>query len=193
MQSEGQFGWKRSSRTHFCCSRQIPVYFPARWDQALSSTWAGLSPGNLTFWTLQEWAAVTVKMIHNTLKSTQPSEHSPRSTHSAAQRKLWRYSRCRGASQVESHRHSVCVLAADLNTEGGRGGGGGVMHTIHGLCHLCIGCRLPQVCFCYREWGEGREDEPGDSLWWKEGWRVAVWQSQSLISNFKISKLICKR
>lgn len=20
------------------------------------------------------------------------------------------------------------------------------MHTIHGLCHLCIGCRLPQVC-----------------------------------------------
>ncbi|XP_040914641.1 regulator of G-protein signaling 3a isoform X1 [Toxotes jaculatrix] len=85
-------------------------------------------------------------MIHNTLKSTQPSEHSPRSTHSAAQRKLWRYSGCRGAGQVESHRRSVCVLAADLNAgEGGRGGGGGVMHTIHGLCHLCIGCRLPQV------------------------------------------------
>ncbi|XP_033502179.1 regulator of G-protein signaling 3a isoform X2 [Epinephelus lanceolatus] len=93
-------------------------------------------------------------MIHNTLKSTQPSEHSPRSTHSAAQRKLWRYSGCRGAGQVESHRRSVCVLAADLNTGerggggrggGGGGGGGGVMHTIHGLCHLCIGCRLPQV------------------------------------------------
>ncbi|XP_031716293.1 regulator of G-protein signaling 3a isoform X1 [Anarrhichthys ocellatus] len=83
-------------------------------------------------------------MIHNTLKSTQPPERSPRSTHSAAQRKLWRYSGCRRAGQVESHRHSVCVLAADLNTgEGGREGG--VMHTIHGLCHLCIGCRLPQV------------------------------------------------
>ncbi|XP_044189550.1 regulator of G-protein signaling 3a isoform X2 [Thunnus albacares] len=93
-------------------------------------------------------------MIHNTLKSTQPSEHSPRSTHSAAQRRLWRYSGCRGAGQVENQRRSVCVLAADLNTGdggerggggGGREGGGGVMHTIHGLCHLCIGCRLPQV------------------------------------------------
>lgn len=145
MQSEGQFGWKRSSRTHFCCIRQIPVFFPARWDTIIffKANSTGLSPGNLTFWTLQDWAAV--KMIHNTLKSTQPSEHSPRSTHSAAQRKLWRYSRYRGASQVESHRHSVCVLAADLNAGGG-GGGGGVMHTIHGLCHLCIGCRLPQVC-----------------------------------------------
>ncbi|CAG12421.1 unnamed protein product [Tetraodon nigroviridis] len=81
-------------------------------------------------------------MIHNTLKSTQLPEHSPGSTQSAAQRRLWRYSRCRRSSQVESHRHSVCVLAADLNT--GRGGGG-VMHTIHGLCHLCIGSRLPQV------------------------------------------------
>ncbi|XP_068609281.1 regulator of G-protein signaling 3a [Brachionichthys hirsutus] len=84
-------------------------------------------------------------MIHNTLKSTQQSEHSPRrSTPSAAQRKLWRYSGCRGARQGESHRRSVCVLAADLNSGGG-GGGGGVIHTIHGLCHLCIGCRLPQV------------------------------------------------
>ncbi|KAA8584537.1 hypothetical protein FQN60_008322 [Etheostoma spectabile] len=66
-------------------------------------------------------------MIHNTLKSTQPSEHSPRRTHSAAQRKLWRYSGCRGASQVECHRRSVCVLAADLNAgeEGGRRGSGG--------------------------------------------------------------------
>lgn len=81
-------------------------------------------------------------MIHNTLKSTQLPEHSPGSTHSAAQRRLWRYSRCRGSGQVESRRHSVCVLAADLNA--GRGGGG-VMHTIHGLCHLCIGSRLPQV------------------------------------------------
>lgn len=99
------------------------------------------------------WAAV--EMIHNTLKSTQPSQHSPRSTHSAAQRKLWRYSGCRGAGQVESQRRSVCVLAADLNTGdgggGGREGGGGVMHTIHGLCHLCIGCRLPQVCVLKRE------------------------------------------
>nr|XP_020456515.1 regulator of G-protein signaling 3 isoform X3 [Monopterus albus] len=87
-------------------------------------------------------------MIHNTLKSTQLSEHSPRSTHSAAQRKLWRYSGCRRAGQVESQRRSVCVLAADLNAGdagGGRGGGGTVMHTIHGLCHVCIGCRLPQV------------------------------------------------
>lgn len=58
---------------------------------------------------------------------------------------------------MESHRRSVCVLAADLNAGdgGGGGGGGGVMHTIHGLCHLCIGCRLPQVCLCYREQGEG--------------------------------------
>lgn len=49
---------------------------------------------------------------------------------------------------MESHRRSVCVLAADLNAGegGGRGEGGGVVHTIHGLCHLCIGCRLPQVC-----------------------------------------------
>ncbi|KAK1884246.1 Regulator of G-protein signaling 3 [Dissostichus eleginoides] len=85
-------------------------------------------------------------MFHNTLKSNEPSEHSPRSTHSAAQRRLWRYSGCRRAGQVESHRRSVCVLAADLNGgEGQRGGGGGVIHTIHGLCHLCIGCRLPQV------------------------------------------------
>ncbi|KAM9841183.1 regulator of G-protein signaling 3a isoform 2-T2 [Aulostomus maculatus] len=85
-------------------------------------------------------------MIHNTLKSTQTSEHSPKSTYSPARRRLWRYSGCRGASQVESQRRSVCVLAADLNTGEGRGeGGGGVIHTIHGLCHLCIGCRLPQV------------------------------------------------
>ncbi|XP_026153894.1 regulator of G-protein signaling 3a isoform X1 [Mastacembelus armatus] len=87
-------------------------------------------------------------MIHNTLKSAQLSENSPRSTQSAAQRKLWRYSGCRGAGQMESQRRSVCVLAADLNAGdagGGRGGGGAVMHTIHGLCHLCIGCRLPQV------------------------------------------------
>ncbi|KAM6902177.1 regulator of G-protein signaling 3a isoform 2-T2 [Xenentodon cancila] len=88
-------------------------------------------------------------MIHNTLKSTHPSEHSPRRTNSAAQRKLWRYSGCRGASQVESHRRSVCVLAADLNAGEGAGreggGGGGVIHTIHGLCHICIGCKLPQV------------------------------------------------
>lgn len=84
-------------------------------------------------------------MIHNTLKSTQLPERGPRSPQSAAQRRLWRYSRCRRSSQVESHRHSVCVLAADLN--GGRGGGGGVTHTIHGLCHLCIGSRLPQVRF----------------------------------------------
>ncbi|XP_015247938.1 PREDICTED: regulator of G-protein signaling 3 isoform X1 [Cyprinodon variegatus] len=85
-------------------------------------------------------------MIHNTLKSTQPSETSHRRTNSAAQRKLWRYSGCRGGTQVETHRRSVCVLTADLNGgEGGGRGGGGVMHTIHGLCHLCIGCRLPQV------------------------------------------------
>ncbi|MED6234954.1 hypothetical protein ATANTOWER_009792 [Ataeniobius toweri] len=85
-------------------------------------------------------------MIHNTLKSTQASETSHRRTNSAAQRKLWRYSGCRGGNQVESHRRSVCVLTADLNGgEGGGRGGGGVMHTIHGLCHLCIGCRLPQV------------------------------------------------
>ncbi|AWP15335.1 putative regulator of G-protein signaling 3 [Scophthalmus maximus] len=95
------------------------------------------------------WAAATVEMIHNTLKSAQPLERSPRSTNSAAQRRLWRYSACRRSGQVESQRHSVCVLAADLNAGeggGGRGGGGGgVVHTIHGLCHLCIGCRLPQV------------------------------------------------
>ncbi|KAF3701986.1 Regulator of G-protein signaling 3 [Channa argus] len=86
-------------------------------------------------------------MIHNTLKSTQLSEHSPRRTHSAAQRRLWRYSGCRGSGQVESQRRSVCVLAADLNPgeAGERGGGSAVMHTIHGLCHLCIGSRLPQV------------------------------------------------
>ncbi|KAK5878895.1 hypothetical protein CesoFtcFv8_024260 [Champsocephalus esox] len=84
-------------------------------------------------------------MFHNTLKSNEPSEHSPRSTHSAAQRRLWRYSGCRRAGQVESHRRSVCVLAADLNGGEGQRGGGGVIHTIHGLCHLCIGCRLPQV------------------------------------------------
>ncbi|KAM4720148.1 regulator of G-protein signaling 3a isoform 2-T3 [Anableps anableps] len=85
-------------------------------------------------------------MIHNTLKSTQPSETSHRRTNSAAQRKLWRYSGCRGGNQVENHRRSVCVLTADLNGgEGGGRGGSGVMHTIHGLCHLCIGCRLPQV------------------------------------------------
>lgn len=96
--------------------------------------------------------AVTVEMIHNTLKAAQPSEHSPRSTHSAAQRRLWRYSGCRRAGQVEDHRRSVCVLAADLNA-GERPRGGGVMHTIHGLCHLCIGCRLPQVCPWYREEG----------------------------------------
>lgn len=98
-------------------------------------------------------AAVTVEMIHNTLKSTQLSERSPRSTHSAAQRRLWRYSGCRRTGLVESQRHSVCVLSADLNggeAGEGRGGGGPVMHTIHGLCHLCIGCRLPQVCLCYR-------------------------------------------
>ncbi|KAM8829011.1 regulator of G-protein signaling 3a isoform 5-T5 [Spinachia spinachia] len=83
-------------------------------------------------------------MIHNTLKAAQPPEHSPRSTNSAAQRRLWRYSGCRRAGQVEDQRRSVCVLAADLNA-GERARGGGVMHTIHGLCHLCIGCRLPQV------------------------------------------------
>lgn len=94
---------------------------------------------------MEERAAFSVNMIHNTLKSTQLPEHSPGSTQSAAQRRLWRYSRCSRSSQVESHRHSVCVLAADLNT--GRGGGG-VMHTIHGLCHLCIGSRLPQVRSC---------------------------------------------
>ena len=129
-------------------------FFQARWDTLPSKTISpGLSPGNYTFWTLRDWATVAGEMIHNTLKSTQPSEHSPRSTHSAAQRKLWRYSGCRRAGQVESHRRSVCVLAADLNAGGGGGGGGGggVMHTIHGLCHLCIGCRLPQVCLCYRE------------------------------------------
>lgn len=97
------------------------------------------------------WAAVTIMMFHNTLKSNEPSEHSPRSTHSAAQRRLWRYSGCRRAGQVESHRRSVCVLAADLNGGEGQRGGGGVIHTIHGLCHLCIGCRLPQVCLCFRE------------------------------------------
>ncbi|KAM9306999.1 regulator of G-protein signaling 3a isoform 5-T5 [Pholidichthys leucotaenia] len=88
-------------------------------------------------------------MIHNTLKSPPPLENPPRRTTSAAQRKLWRYSNCRGGGQVETQRRSVCVLTADLNPGegGGRGGGGGggVMHTIHGLCHLCIGCRLPQV------------------------------------------------
>lgn len=54
---------------------------------------------------------------------------------------------------MESHRRSVCVLAADLNGGDGGvgrgGGGGGVVHTIHGLCHLCIGCRLPQVCLSH--------------------------------------------
>lgn len=63
---------------------------------------------------------------------------------------------------MESQRRSVCVLAADLNAGdagGGRGGGGTVMHTIHGLCHVCIGCRLPQVCLFYREKGE--EDRRG--------------------------------
>ncbi|XP_061703508.1 regulator of G-protein signaling 3a isoform X3 [Syngnathoides biaculeatus] len=71
---------------------------------------------------------------------------SPIRTPSAAQRRLWRYSGCRGIRRPETQRRSVCVLSADLNgTTGGRGGGGGVMHTIHGLCHLCIGCRLPQV------------------------------------------------
>ncbi|KAM9820475.1 regulator of G-protein signaling 3a isoform 3-T3 [Neosynchiropus ocellatus] len=83
-------------------------------------------------------------MIHNTLKTTQSSENSPRSTYSPARRRLWRNTQnCKSASQVESRRHSVCVLSADLNTRGG--GREGVMHTIHGLCHLCIGCRLPQV------------------------------------------------
>ncbi|KAM4635642.1 regulator of G-protein signaling 3a isoform 3-T3 [Polymixia lowei] len=86
-------------------------------------------------------------MIHNTLKSTQPLERSPRNTHSAAARKLWRYSGCRGANPAEGQRRSVCVLAAELDGGGGGGGGGGagVMHTIHGLCRICIGCRLPQV------------------------------------------------
>lgn len=57
---------------------------------------------------------------------------------------------------MESHRRSVCVLAADLNAgEGGGREGGGVMHTIHGLCHLCIGCRLPQVCL----FGKRRQKE----------------------------------
>lgn len=143
MPSEGQFAWKRFLRTHFCLSSAVFQQVETRYYFFKASS-PGPSPPNLTFWTLWDSAAITVKMIHNTLKSTQPSEHSPRTT-SAAQRKLWRYSRCRGASQVESHRHSVCVLAADLNAGGG-GGGGGVMHTIHGLCHLCIGCRLPQVC-----------------------------------------------
>lgn len=82
-------------------------------------------------------------MIHNTLKSTQTPEHSPKVSHSAARRRLWRFSGCRGAGAVETQRHSVCVLSADLNGAGG--GRGGVVHTIHGLCHLCIGCRLPQV------------------------------------------------
>ncbi|XP_061783461.1 regulator of G-protein signaling 3a isoform X2 [Nerophis lumbriciformis] len=86
-------------------------------------------------------------MIHNTLKSPLEEEQSPARTHSAAQRRLWRYSGYRGAGRPESQRRSVCVLSADLNgtTTSGGGGGGGVMHTIHGLCHLCIGCRLPQV------------------------------------------------
>nr|XP_061800078.1 regulator of G-protein signaling 3-like [Nerophis lumbriciformis] len=87
-------------------------------------------------------------MIHNTLKTTQEEEEtqSPVRTQSAAQRRLWRYSGCKGTRRPESQRRSVCVLSADLNgTAGGRGGGGAVMHTIHGLCHLCIGCRLPQV------------------------------------------------
>ncbi|XP_030004477.1 regulator of G-protein signaling 3a isoform X2 [Sphaeramia orbicularis] len=87
-------------------------------------------------------------MIHNTLKSTPLQEHSPRIAHSAARRRLWRYSGCRGSGPVESQRHSVCVLSADLNPgtrAAAGGGGGGVIHTIHGLCHLCIGCRLPQV------------------------------------------------
>ncbi|XP_072309231.1 regulator of G-protein signaling 3a isoform X2 [Eucyclogobius newberryi] len=82
-------------------------------------------------------------MIHNTLKSSGTPEHSPKVSHSAARRRLWRYSGCRGAGPVETQRHSVCVLSADLNGAGG--GRGGVVHTIHGLCHLCIGCRLPQV------------------------------------------------
>ncbi|XP_049594198.1 regulator of G-protein signaling 3a isoform X3 [Syngnathus scovelli] len=87
-------------------------------------------------------------MIHNTLKSQQEEEEaapSPARTHSAAQRRLWRYSGCKGAGRPENQRRSVCVLSADLNGTAGGRGGGGVMHTIHGLCHLCIGCRLPQV------------------------------------------------
>lgn len=62
---------------------------------------------------------------------------------------------------MEHQRRSVCVLAADLNAGegGGRGGGGGVMHTIHGLCHLCIRCRLPQVCVCDGEKGVVEEEE----------------------------------
>lgn len=110
-------------------------------DCHLDSTGLNFLPDS-TFWTAP-------KMIHNTLKSPQLSDHNHRRTNSAAQRKLWRYSGCRGGNQVESHRRSVCVLAADLNAGdgGGRGAGGeGVIHTIHGLCHLCIGCRLPQVC-----------------------------------------------
>lgn len=107
-----------------------------------------LEPARLkevTSWTL--WTAV--EMIHNTLKTSEPSEQSPRRTCSAAQRRLWRYSGCRRSSQVESHRRSVCVLSADLNAGEDRArGGSGVIHTIHGLCHLCIGCRLPQVCLC---------------------------------------------
>lgn len=82
-------------------------------------------------------------MIHNTLKSTQAPEHSPKVSHSAARRRLWRYSGCRGGGPVETQRHSVCVLSSDLNSAAG--GRGGVVHTIHGLCHFCIGCRLPQV------------------------------------------------
>ena len=152
MRSDSQFGWKTSPRTVFVILDRF--LFSSREKQYCyqQPSIAGLQP-------LFFLAAVTAEMIHNTLKGSQPLEHSPRRTHSPAQRRLWRYSGCRGGGQVESHRRSVCVLAADLNPgEGGRGGGGGgVLHTIHGLCHLCIGCRLPQVCVLQRE--ESRERE----------------------------------
>ncbi|XP_061589606.1 regulator of G-protein signaling 3a isoform X2 [Cololabis saira] len=92
-------------------------------------------------------AGTSFTMIHNTLKSSPPAEHGPRRTSSAAQRKLWRYSGCRGSGGAAEHRRSVCVLTADLNAGDGtgRGVGAGVVHTIHGLCRLCIGCKLPQV------------------------------------------------
>lgn len=111
-------------------------------------------------------------MIHNTLKTPEAEvlERSPRSGLSAAQRRLWRYSGCSRGSPAtgartatiltQTHRRSVCVLAADLGGGGG-GGGEGVVHTIHGLCHLCIGCRLPQVGLGWRR----REK------WWERCWR----------------------
>lgn len=159
MRRELLFGWKKSQSCFTWKSSSSSWEIPNWTVTWIPKDWI-ISP-DFTFWTAG-------KMIHNTLKSPQLSDHNHRRTNSAAQRKLWRYSGCRGGNQVESHRRSVCVLAADLNAgDGGGRGGEGVMHTIHGLCHLCIGCRLPQVCLL----GGIKQKTKRRKMWYEEGQR----------------------